>query len=68
MAFGRKSYSNWAGSIRENNCTSLLIVRVKCKAKILYLEVSHVDDAEYGSLTAFLTELQIHSLNVESAT
>jgi len=43
----------WAGLIRENNCASSLVVRVKWKAKLLYLEFSHVDHTEYGSLTAF---------------
>jgi len=67
-AFGRKTCSNWAGLIRKNNCASSLIVGGKLKAKVLDLEVSHVDDTEYDSLTALLTELQIHSLNVEGAT
>jgi hypothetical protein len=52
-AFGRKTYSGWFGVIREDNCASSLIVRVKWKTKILDLEVSHVDDKEYVSFTAF---------------
>jgi hypothetical protein len=67
-AFDRKTCSNWAGLIRKNNCASSLIVGVKWKAKVLDLEVSHVDNTEYDSLTAFLTELQIRSLNAEGAT
>jgi hypothetical protein len=67
-AFGRKTYSNWAGLIRKNNCASSLILRVKWKTKVLDLGVSHVNDTKYDSLAAFLTELQIYSLNVEGAT
>jgi len=66
--FVRKTYSNWAGLIHKNYCASSLIVRVKWKAKVLDLGVSHVDDTEYCSLTAFLPELQIYSLKVEGAT
>lgn len=67
-AFGGKTYRKWAGLIRENNCASSLIVRVKWKAKVLDLEGSHVDDTEYGSLTALLTALQVHNLHAEGAT
>jgi hypothetical protein len=63
-AFGGKRCNNWAELIRKNNWASSLIVRAKWKAKILDLEVSHVDDTEYSLRTAFLTEILIHSLNL----